>query len=131
MAYNKGDTTSIYNVAYYYELINDIPNAIKYYKECIQKSKVFNKGIDTLENLFIKYPQYLIKELTTYDLSYIYYYKHPKLVYIKNNFIIDNFECDICYDKHDNYLITKCKHKYCINCFVKLDTCAFCRKTFI
>ena len=131
MACDKGCKISIYNLGYYYELINDIPNSIKYYKEYIDdKSNDINKGIESLENIFIKYPQYLIKELTIYNFSYVYYYTHPKLVYIKKNFIINDFECDICYEKTNNYVLSECKHKYCISCYLKIDSCAFCRKTF-
>jgi TPR repeat protein len=130
MACNKGYTLSIYNLAFYYELVDDIPNAIKYYKECIEKTDMFNKAIISLENIFINNPQYLINELTHYNLSYVYYYKHPKLIYIKNNFIINKFDCDICYGQYDKYVLSKCNHKYCISCFLKIDNCAFCRKDF-
>jgi len=39
-------------------------------------------------------------------------------------------ECPICMDpiNNENLKITSCGHKYCINCYDRIDCCAICRK---
>ena len=39
-------------------------------------------------------------------------------------------QCPICYDLigSDNLKITNCGHKYCDECYKKIDTCAVCRR---
>ena len=37
-------------------------------------------------------------------------------------------ECPICFQEIIELSITGCGHKYCNECFKKIDTCAICRK---
>lgn len=41
-----------------------------------------------------------------------------------------SIECPICYDiiEVDNLKISNCGHKYCKDCFSKINDCAICRK---
>ena len=36
--------------------------------------------------------------------------------------------CPICFDIIENLKITGCGHKYCNECFKKIDKCSICRK---
>ncbi len=49
-----------------------------------------------------------------------------------NNKLKVKIECPICYGiiSDEKLKIPFCGHKYCIDCYNRLDTCAICRKKF-
>ena len=42
-----------------------------------------------------------------------------------------DIECPVCFGRlnRENLAITSCGHKYCKECFARLDKCAVCRRT--
>ena len=123
MAINKGNSKEMNNLGCYYENIEkDYNKAIEYYLMSINKGN-FNAKLN-LEILFIKNIDIYIK----YILSNNYNPDNLKLCFIKDNLIKDKFECPICYDNFDYYIKTYCNHRYCYNCYYKLDSCAMCRR---
>lgn len=62
-----------------------------------------------------------------------YVSKNKKLLLIKKNLIINqnNYECPICYNNVELHIQCICGHSYCIACFLKIDTCAICRRNII
>ena len=41
-----------------------------------------------------------------------------------------SYECSICYDdlSKENTKFARCSHKYCLECYEKIDECAICRQ---
>jgi hypothetical protein len=50
---------------------------------------------------------------------------------LKFTIINDTIECPICMEIKNNTVITKCNHKFCIDCIkeIKSDKCPYCRCT--
>ena len=56
------------------------------------------------------------------------------LAALTENFVLPNAKinhaksnCDICMERKSTFMIMKCKHKCCIDCYTKIDKCHMCR----
>jgi hypothetical protein len=41
---------------------------------------------------------------------------------------LEELECNICMDDKEYFVKLDCNHKFCRDCLIKLDDCAFCKK---
>ena len=87
----------------------------RYFEECNKNHKLQVEIYEKQNNIIEEIPIHLVKELQEL-----------------NNKLKIKIECPICFSiiADEKLKVSVCGHKYCIDCYNHLDSCAICRMKF-
>jgi len=106
------------------EISNDIHLLIKLLFSLQKNTQFYNKIIDMIRNIYDK----IYAEHETQS-NKLFNNESEKIQQSINEWKLNNnMVCVICYEDYEFTSI--CNHRYCTNCLLKINKCAYCNKPF-